>query len=69
MIPTSMDDDETLEDNFVSENVCTSILYESKNSIKRCREVRCEAFLTISFKLSYSGYILTHENLRILNIR
>ena len=67
-IPMDMDDDESLEDYFVSENVCTSILYESKNSIKRCREVRCEAFLTSSFK-PYCGYILTHENLRVLNIR
>ena len=25
---------------FISENVCTSILSESKSSIKRCKEVR-----------------------------
>ena len=24
---------------FISENVCTSVLSESKNSIKRCKEV------------------------------
>ncbi len=33
------DEEESAEEFFVSENVCTSVLYESKNSIKRCREV------------------------------
>ena len=37
-ISQSMDDGST-EENFVSENVCTSILYESKSSINRCKEV------------------------------
>ena len=30
---------------FISENVCTSILSESKSSIKRCKEVRKESIM------------------------